>query len=143
MVGAKDMLLRAQAELSGQLDRAHVENAKRREALAESEKQVTDLQRQLRGIEVALKAMADEEAKPSGSVTIMQAVLEVMREKGEPMTARDILNAINRNHFAGSIRRSSLSPQLSRLKDRDRKIDLDGDKWFLLPEEPSLFATKK
>jgi hypothetical protein len=88
-------------------------------------------------IQSALRAIEQTEVK--GNLTIMQAVLEVLKDHPNGMTAMEILAAINTRYFAGSIARTSLSPQLSRLKDRDVKIELKGNKWFLLPEEPLLF----
>lgn len=70
--------------------------------------------------------------------TIMDAVVEVLADHKDGMTALEILAEINAKYFGGKIIRSSLSPQLSRLKDRHKKIGLDGNKWFLLPQEPTL-----
>jgi hypothetical protein len=63
--------------------------------------------------------------------------------ENDGMTAMEILAEINTRYFGGRIVRPSLSPQLSRLKDRDRKIELRGNRWFPLPSEPTLFSPNK
>lgn len=72
----------------------------------------------------------------------LEAVLEVLKLNPEGMTALEILAEINRRYFDGKIVRTSLSPQLSRLKDRDHKIVLRGNRWYSLAEQPTLFTPK-
>jgi ribosomal protein S6 len=59
--------------------------------------------------------------------TIKEAVMEVLSETNEGMTAVEILDAINKR-FRMNYPRTSLSPQLSRLKQED-KIVLEGRVW--------------
>ncbi|KGJ65713.1 hypothetical protein BJA5080_08307 [Bradyrhizobium diazoefficiens SEMIA 5080] len=73
----------------------------------------------------------------------MEAVLEVLNHKPNGMTALEILDEINAKYFGGTIVRTSLSPQLSRLKNRDGKLELRGDRWYRLPEEPELFSDRR
>jgi hypothetical protein len=54
-------------------------------------------------------------------------VKEVLEDAGEPQTANDISYLIS-NKFSRKIDRTSLSPQLSRLKD-DILENIDG-KWY-------------
>ncbi|MBN8990668.1 MAG: hypothetical protein J0H42_20690 [Rhizobiales bacterium] len=61
--------------------------------------------------------------------TIKDAVLDVLKAKGAGMTALEILAAINLK-FSTDYPRTSLSPQLSRLK-ADGKIDREGIVWSL------------
>lgn len=89
-------------------------------------------------IDRAIAAIEDEHRGPY--ISIMDAVMAVLEDRGEGMTATEILAEINARYFGGKIVRSSLSPQLSRLKNRDGKIELRGNKWFALPAEPNLFA---
>lgn len=63
------------------------------------------------------------------SVTLKQAVLIVLGETRKAMPASDILDAINRR-FNADFPRTSLSPQLSRLKG-DELLALDGQNWTL------------
>ena len=95
--------------------------------------------RKIDGFLAVLDKAAAQEARPS----IKQAVLEVMKHRPNGMTALEILAAINERYFEGRLVRTSLSPQLSRLKDDDKKITLRGNRWFLIrQEEPSLFSQK-
>ena len=51
------------------------------------------------------------------------------------MTAQEILAQINsRFFFESAVPRTSLSPQLSRLNNEDRKIKLEGSLWSLRSE---------
>jgi hypothetical protein len=59
--------------------------------------------------------------------TIKDAVIEVLKSKGAGMTALEILAAINLK-FGTDYPRTSLSPQLSRLK-ADGKIEREGIVW--------------
>lgn len=61
--------------------------------------------------------------------TIKDAVIEVLRAKGAGMTALEILAAINLK-FGTEYPRTSLSPQLSRLK-ADGRINREGIVWTL------------
>jgi hypothetical protein len=62
--------------------------------------------------------------------TLKEAVVEIlMTRNGKGMTAREILMAIN-SGYSADYPRSSLSPQLSRLKS-DRVIRRRGNMWFL------------
>lgn len=71
----------------------------------------------------------------------MEAILAVLDHKPNGMTAQEILEELNEKYFGGRLMRTSLSPQLSRLKDRDGKIELRGDRWMKLPAQPSLFGS--
>lgn len=86
---------------------------------------------------------AVEKEDVAAYISIMDAVMAVLQDRPEGMTANEILAEINTRYFGGTIVRSSLSPQLSRLKNRDGKIELRGKKWFALPAEPNLFAPKE
>lgn len=95
--------------------------------------------RKIDGFLAVLEKAAAQEARPS----IKQAVLDVMKHRPNGMTALEILAEINERYFEGRLARTSLSPQLSRLKDVDKKITLRGNKWLLIrSEEPSLFSQK-
>jgi predicted transcriptional regulator len=107
----------------------------------------------LREIEKCLQALDDEQIQieemlksaskpPKARITIMEAILEVLSHKPLGMTAQEILADLNANYFDGKLARHSLSPQLSRLKDRDKRIELQGDRWIRLPDQPSLFPRR-
>jgi hypothetical protein len=132
------MLLARKSEIGAKLAPLFERCTRLRTDLVKTEGEIGTFAGQLREIELALKALEDAQAK-TGQLTIMQAVMEILRHRPEGMTSQEILAEINTKYFDGTIVRHSLSPQLSRLKNRDGKIDLRGDRWFALPDEPSLF----
>jgi hypothetical protein len=135
----RNLLLDERAEILRKAEPLTADIARLREMLSEKQAELAQWNGVLEQINSALKAVDEAEARTS-KPTIMEAVLEVLKDReDEGMTAMEILAEINTRYFGGKILRSSLSPQLSRLKDRDEKIELRGNKWFLLPQEPSLF----
>lgn len=68
--------------------------------------------------------------------TIKEAALEVLQEFPNGLMALDLLAKIN-ERYGLNLARTSLSPQLSRLK-KERKIISKGSIW-LLPSPPDLF----
>jgi predicted nuclease with TOPRIM domain len=140
MSTTRDLLMARKNELVAQLPPLVEKFQKFRKALIEVEAEFKSLQKELETVEEALKKL--QEPETSGPVTIMQAVLEVLNHKPQGMTALEILDEINATYFNGTILRTSLSPQLSRLKNRDKKIELRGNRWYRLPKEPSLFTSR-
>jgi chromosome segregation ATPase len=136
------MLLARKEELVSKMTPLFAETARLRKNLVEADGKITELQGELKQIALALKALDEAEAKRK-PITIMEAVLEILRRQPNGMTAQEILAELNEKYFDGQIARHSLSPQLSRLKDRDKKLELRGNRWFRLPDEPTLFAPKK
>lgn len=67
--------------------------------------------------------------------TIKQRVLEILEGDYQGMTAQEILFVLNEK-FGTEYPRTSLSPQLSRLK-AEGKIELDGSMWKLVRRERS------
>lgn len=137
MSSARDLLLNRRSEVSSKITPLVSDIARLREALAAKQRELAEWNAELDQIQSALKAI--EETEIRSQLTIKQAVLEVLKDHREGLTALEILSAINTRYFNGNIVRSSLSPQLSRLKDSDGKIELRGHKWFLRPQEPTLF----
>jgi predicted transcriptional regulator len=134
------MLLARRTELIGQLPEMTQRFRELREKLIEAEKHFAEVEKELKAIDEALKTLIDTE--PQRPPTIMQAVLETLNHKPNGMTALEILDEINARYFNGTIVRTSLSPQLSRLKDRYKKIELRGNRWYRVPQEPSLFKRR-
>jgi chromosome segregation ATPase len=142
MAGVRDMLLARKEELVTKMTPLFSDTARLRKELVETEGLITEIQEELRQI-LALLNKLDEESKKKRPPTIKEAVLEILRHQPNGMTAQEILTELNEKYFDGKIARHSLSPQLSRLKDRDKKLELRGNRWFRLPDEPSLFTPKK
>jgi predicted nuclease with TOPRIM domain len=138
MSTTRDILLSRKSELVAQLPAMAEKFTELRKTLIDMEAQFGAHQKELEAIDEALKKLAEPEAT-AGPITIMQAVLEVLNHKPQGMTALEILDEINEAYFNGTIVRTSLSPQLSRLKNRDKKIELRGNRWYRLPKEPTLF----
>jgi hypothetical protein len=141
MASVREMLVGRREQIVAEMAPLFEESAGIRRRLIEVHARLDELHRELKQTETALKAVGDDAAQKKAP-TIMEAVIEIMRSKPTGATAREILAELNTKYFDGKIARHSLSPQLSRLKDRDGKLELQGDRWFLLPEEPSLFPPK-
>jgi hypothetical protein len=140
MSTARDLLLNRRSEITGKVAPLIADIARLKETLAVRQRELAAWNAELDQIQSALRAIEETEAK--SRLTIKQAVLEVLKDHPEGMTALEILAQINTRYFGGDIPRTSLSPQLSRLKDNDQKIELTGNKWFLRPQEPSLFERR-
>ena len=136
------MLVTRKEELVAKMQPLFPETARLRKELVETEGLINEIQEELRQVLALLKKL-DEESTKKRPPTIMEAVLEILRHQPNGMTAQEILAELNEKYFNGKIARHSLSPQLSRLKDRDKKLELRGNRWFRLPDEPSLFTQKK
>lgn len=139
----RDILLKQRAEFSEKLEPALARCAEIQTELNGQLELVRVIKLSISQIDTALAAIEADETKRENSrrPRIMEVVLEVLENAPLGMTAREIMTEINdRNLLGEPILRHSLSPQLSRLKDRDKKIELRGDKWFRLPDEPLLFG---
>ncbi|RTM12344.1 MAG: hypothetical protein EKK33_17115 [Bradyrhizobiaceae bacterium] len=138
MSDVRQILEGRRSAIDAGLEPLQKEYAAQRERLLETEQRIRALLKEREEIETVLKTLG-EPTPPR--ITIMDAVLAVLDRKPNGMTAQEILAELNEKYFSGKLLRTSLSPQLSRLKDRDRKIDLRGDQWIKLPAQPSLFGT--
>lgn len=78
---------------------------------------------------------------PFSQRTIKQRVLEILEGDYQGMTAQEILTTIN-TKFQTEYPRTSLSPQLSRLK-AEGKIELDGTVWKLVRPDRSANKTQE
>jgi hypothetical protein len=81
------------------------------------------------GMVNGLDKAAPQRKSPKSELTIKQAALAVLADYPEGLTALDILREIN-SRYRFDLVRSSLSPQLSRLRHQG-KIDLRGNVWRL------------
>ena len=92
---------------------------------AEIAKKMSMLMRERRELRIALAALDDQNANSrseSGGLTIKTMIVEALRAGG-PASAEQLIRRIRRDRGV-DIRRSSLSPQLSRLK-AEGMVDLD------------------
>jgi hypothetical protein len=136
----RTILLDQRSEISRKVMPLVSDIARLREMLSKKQSELAVWNAELEQIDSALRAVDQTEAK-TNQPRIMEAVIEVLRDhETDGMTAMEILAEINARYFGGRLVRSSLSPQLSRLKDRHHKIELRGNRWYPLPVEPTLFA---
>jgi hypothetical protein len=97
----------------------------------EIREQMKALKAELKELQVAKAALGGEAAAPpakTGGQTIKDMARAVLDTAAGGMTAHEILAAI-KEEFDREIDRTSLSPQLSRLKT-DGVITLHDDRWF-------------
>ena len=89
----------------------------------------------LKPSEKNISLLAPRKLKPEGTMRIKPMILEILERNPEGLKALDILSSI-KNEYLIDIMRTSLSPQLSRLK-RDGEIDKNGKIWLLPKNKPS------
>ena len=106
-----------------------------RDFIAQREAEIRDLQKalkqELRDLQLA-KSAIESPASPAtagGSTpTIKEMAREVLSAQPNGLNSSGILDGI-RKAFGRDIERTSLSPQLSRMKD-DKEVVLEGEVWF-------------
>lgn len=101
-----------------------------RAELSAQDAKLRSLAKELSDIEKALQALGKRQ-KTENEISIKQAILLVLADAPNGLTAAEILVAINDRYFGGTVVRTSMSPQLARLKNEDHKIRQRGDKYFL------------
>lgn len=101
--------------------------------VAEYDADITDLRLALGGLDGGKTQV--EPGVQDSKVTIKDMVLEILALCPEGATAQQLLQSI-KERFKVDLRRESLSPQLSRLRGEDGKIELRGKCWFLASAAP-------
>lgn len=111
-----------------------------REFIASRQSDIADqmaaLKRESRELKIALAALGGDNPKPNVSAgsrrpTIKQMIVAVLGEFGGA-TSESIIGLVKENHDV-DVPRSSMSPQLSRLKN-DGVVEFDGQLWRLASE---------
>ncbi len=103
---------------------------------AEIKSQVKALRAELGDLKKAKSALdpssgeIESGEQQSGSVTIKDMVRAILKSDSSGLTATDILTKIKEN-FARDLGRTSLSPQLSRMKE-DGEVVVRENLWFLV-----------
>lgn len=133
MTALRDYLRKRGLEIRGEMSPLVKARQKQKEELSGTEAKIEALKNELLDIERAERAL-DQTTDKKQPPTIKEAVLRVLQDEGRPMTAQEILAQINSRFFDGAVPRTSLSPQLSRLNNDDRKIKLEGSLWSLRSE---------
>jgi len=99
-----------------------------RKALYEELKQLKAAKAAISGISVRAES-GDESSSAQAEPTIKEMTLEVISDAERALTAEEILQAI-KSKFLKEIQRTSLSPQLTRLKREGRIVyDIETSQW--------------
>ncbi|HSX54169.1 MAG TPA: hypothetical protein VLG14_02630 [Sphingomonas sp.] len=106
-----------------------------RDFIAQRETEIRDQQKalkaELRELQIAKAALEGPTDAPTvgvATLTIKEMARDVLSGMPGGLNSSGILDAIKKK-YSREIERTSLSPQLSRLKD-DGELVLDGDTWF-------------
>jgi hypothetical protein len=134
MTDARQLLTARREAIEADLMQLVEEYETQRAYLVDIDARIRTLRKEREDIDEFL-SKREHKARP----TIMEAILATLDHKPDGLTALEILDELNAKYFNGELARTSLSPQLSRLKERDRKITLQGDRWIKLPTQPTLF----
>lgn len=118
-----------------------------RDILAERKAEIKSLQAQLKkemqdilAAEAALAPSSDSQVpvtlkRGRGSkITLKDMIVGVLQEHSNGADSYKILEMI-KEKYSIDVKRESLSPQLSRLKNDDNLLELRGSDWFLLPQK--------
>jgi len=118
-----------------------------RDILAERKAEIKTLQAQLKKEMqdiLAAEAAFSPSSEPQVSValkrgrgartTLKDMIVGVLQDYSTGADSYKIL-ALIRDKYGVEVKRESLSPQLSRLKNDDNVLELRGSDWFLLPEK--------
>lgn len=118
-----------------------------RDILSARKAEIKALQAQLKqelqdilAAESAMSPIADKEPviklrKGRGSqFTLKDMVINVLKDHKTGADALKILELI-KSKYGIDVKRESLSPQLSRLKNDDKLLELRGSDWFLIPQK--------
>jgi hypothetical protein len=136
MKDLKDFVLQRRATLQADLVqmRDQIKELQRKAGLIEADLAELNKAAKALGIVNGLPTATKRTKRQSASLTIKRAVMEVLEDHPDGLLALDILGKINERHGSGLVR-TSLSPQLSRLK-QEGKLKQEGTLWLLA--EPKL-----
>jgi hypothetical protein len=138
MSDARQLLTARKEAIDGDLMRLLDEYQEHRALLVDLDARIRALRKERDDID---EFLSKREKQPP-RITIKEAILATLDHKPDGLTALEILGELNEKYYGGELSRTSLSPQLSRLKDRDNKITLRGERWIKLPTEPTLFQRR-
>jgi len=142
MTGLRDYIEKQMASVRSAGEPLIQRREQLRAELAQIEIKLEKLDAEWRDLEAANKAIGEaptqeELRKPSTGPTIKEAILTVLAEHPKGLTAGDLLKEINTRFFEGQVKRTSFSPQMSRLKGKDRKVVQRGELYFRKAESPA------
>jgi predicted RNase H-like nuclease (RuvC/YqgF family) len=134
MSGIREFIEKSRERLRTERQPLEARRDELRRELLSVERQLAGSTKELEELDRAARALDHEAyARPARKPTIKEAVLEVLADGAAEMTSTEILERINERFFNRKMTRTSLSPQLSRLK-AERKIELHGNSWRKKPQ---------
>lgn len=134
MSNLREFLQTRERELTAQILPIRKEIAQMQETLASLEEELAEIQKSAEAIGMVNGVRTQRAAKaPTKEGTIKDYAVQVLADAPNGLVALDILARIN-ERFGTDYPRTSLSPQLSRLKNEGR-IARRGVVWFLVGEK--------
>jgi hypothetical protein len=101
-----------------------------RKDLAAKDARIKQLLKTEADLQRAIQALGKRERKKT-EITIKDAILKALAGAPHGLTSGELVVVLNDQFFDGRLERTSMSPQLTRLKNNDRKIRSKGDKYVL------------
>jgi F0F1-type ATP synthase membrane subunit b/b' len=129
MTGLREFIEKRRNEIRKKMEPLVATAANLRAQLNTTETELKVLAKEAAEIDAALQAIGRRERRET-TPTIKEAILRVLADAPEGMTSSEILAAINDRFFEGTLRRTSMSPQLTRLDKDDKKTKRRGDRYF-------------
>ena len=131
MTTVRDFLESRRAKLLIEMRPLEAATAELRAQLSAQDGKLRVLANELNDVQKALHALGKNEQASDTYISIKDAILRVLAKEPNGMTSAEILAAINDQFFNGTLMRTSMSPQLARLKNDDEKIRQRGERYFL------------
>jgi septal ring factor EnvC (AmiA/AmiB activator) len=129
MGGIRQLLETRRAELLHEMEPLEAQAVDLRTNLAKTDNKLKAMTKEIAEIDKALQAISKERLETK--VSIKEAILQLLADSPSGLDSPQLLAALNDRFFDGKLARTSMSPQLTRLKNDDHKIKYRGDKWFL------------
>jgi septal ring factor EnvC (AmiA/AmiB activator) len=129
MGGIRQLLETRRAELLHEMEPLEAQAVDLRTNLAKTDNKLKAMTKEIAEIDKALQAISKERLETK--VSIKEAILQALADAPSGLDSPQLLASLNDRFFDGKLARTSMSPQLTRLKNDDHKIKYRGDKWFL------------
>jgi hypothetical protein len=130
MAGLRDFLENRREAIRKEMEPLEAATESLRAELSANDTKLQALADELSDVEKALRAIGIKVASET-PVTIKTAILRILGDAPGGLTAREVLIALNERYFDGTLLRTSMSPQLARLRHDDHKIRRRDGKYFL------------
>ena len=130
MSTVRDMLERRRAEIRKEMQPLEASSLELRTKLSSIDAKLKTLSIEAGDIEKALQVVGKREPAKT-EITIKDAILDVLATSPNGLTSSELLDKMNEKFFGGALVRTSMSPQITRLKNKDQKIRQRGERYFL------------